>query len=137
MSGFCSTYELRNLTNFTFCLAETTADAAIVFAESTADAATVLTESTAVLTESTALFLEAIAHLWNLVYLQLTDAGGDYKADYLEIDKMETRKLPIQIVAVIRRNKPTKDYRIQSVENVGLKGIFANRIIESIKWAIL
>ena len=49
-------YELRNLTNFTFCLAETTADAAIVFAESTADAATVLTESTAVLTESTALF---------------------------------------------------------------------------------
>ena len=56
MSGFGSTNELRNLTNFTFCLAETTADAAIVFAESTADAATVLTESTAVLTESTALF---------------------------------------------------------------------------------
>ena len=87
-------------------------------------------------TESTALFLEAIAHLWNLVYLQLTDAGGDYKADYLEIDKMETRKLPIQIVAVIRRNKPTKDYRIQSVENVGLKGTFANRIIENIKVAM-
>ena len=81
-------------------------------------------------TESTALFLEAIAHLWNLVYLQLTDAGGDYKADYLEIDKMEARKLPIQIVAVIRRNRPSKadkEYKIKSVENTGLKGSFANR----------
>jgi len=84
-------------------------------------------------TESTALFLEAIAHLWNLVYLQLTDAGGDYKADYLEIDKMEARKLPIQIVAVIRRNKPTKDYRVQSVENTGLKGYLINKIIEELK----
>ena len=73
-------------------------------------------------TESTALFLEFVAHLWNMVYLELKDTGGNYEADYKEIDAMEDRKLPIQIVSVLRRNKLS----------TGVKDILIGKIVDQL-----
>ena len=55
-------------------------------------------------TESTALCLETMGQMWNLVVLQLTETESNYEAGFRELDKMEEQKIPIKIVSVLRRN---------------------------------
>lgn len=55
-------------------------------------------------TESTALCLESLGQLWNLVVLELTETDENYEADHKAMDKMEECKLPIKVVSVLRRN---------------------------------
>ena len=55
-------------------------------------------------TESTALCLESLGQLWNLVVLELTETETNFEAGYKDIDHMEETKIPIKIVSVLRRN---------------------------------
>ena len=64
-------------------------------------------------TESTALCLESLGQLWNLVVLELTETEDNYEASFKEIDKMEETKIPIKVVSVLRRNMPTEPKKSQ------------------------
>merc|ERR1712047_54871 len=55
-------------------------------------------------TESTALCLESLGQLWNLVVLELTETETNYEAGFQDLDRMEDRKIPIKVVSVLRRN---------------------------------
>ena len=55
-------------------------------------------------TESTALCLESLGQLWNLVVLELTETETNYEAGFHDLDRMEDRKIPIKVVSVLRRN---------------------------------
>lgn len=55
-------------------------------------------------TESTALCLESLGQLWNLVVLELTETDENYEADHNAMEKMEECKIPIKVVSVLRRN---------------------------------
>jgi hypothetical protein len=54
-------------------------------------------------TESTALCLESMGQLWNLVILPLTEKSYNYEAGFEDIDQMEDNKIAIKIVSVMRR----------------------------------
>ena len=55
-------------------------------------------------TESTALCLESLGQLWNLVVLELTETETNYEAGFQDLDRMEDRKVPSKVVSVLRRN---------------------------------
>ena len=55
-------------------------------------------------TESTALCLESLGQLWNLIVLELTETDTNYEAGAKAMETMEETKIPIKIVSVLRRN---------------------------------
>ena len=55
-------------------------------------------------TESTALCLESLGQLWNLVVLELRETETNYEAGFQDLDRMEDSKIPIKVVSVLRRN---------------------------------
>ena len=55
-------------------------------------------------TESTALCLESLGQLWNLIVLELTETETNYEAGFKELDTMEENKIPIKVVSGLRRN---------------------------------
>merc|ERR1711963_1292874 len=55
-------------------------------------------------TESTALCLESLGQLWNLVVLELRETETNYEAGFQDLDRMEDNKIPIKVVSVLRRN---------------------------------
>ena len=58
-------------------------------------------------TESTALCLESLGQLWNLVVLELRETETNYEAGFQDLDRMENCKIPIKVVSVLRRNAMT------------------------------
>ena len=68
-------------------------------------------------TESTALCLESLGQLWNLVVLELTETENNYEANFKDIDRMEESKIPLKIVSVLRRNMPNNGGKGQNQEN--------------------
>ena len=58
-------------------------------------------------TESTALCLESLGQLWNLVVLELRETETNYEAGFQDLDRMENSKIPIKVVSVLRRNAMT------------------------------
>ena len=67
-------------------------------------------------TESTALCLESLGQLWNLVVLELRETETNYEAGFQDLDRMENSKIPIKVVSVLRRNQNNTEAKA-AVEN--------------------